>query len=456
MKLPILDSPTASPPSSSRDRATELTWSQSLLERSVLTLPEDARILVAPGGRNAQLAVADLLKKNLLGNRTFVGFADDAPDPSLAECRKFEEAVSHGKPTHVLLCSRRPELEDKIHGRIQKQFPHLDIRSARSEIVRQFSENITPSRTRQLEDIDSVVIVMCKTCNLRCNFCYQSEFESRMDPAIFTQQLASVYPHARILSLVGGEVTFYRHALPFAQTIPDQYPHLQMELTTNGVGFNHDWAEVFCKTGGRIGFSVIAGTGNTYEAIAGKDCLSQVADNIRRVVALRDKVKSNLALTISAVITPQNQHELIDMVQLGYDLGVDSVGFGADSISDHQLDRKIIEKQIQQIRSENKIKVYVDRIGMVFPDLVPQLDNTTPCTSAADSIFVEVNGDVFVCCQSHMRIGSLQDQDIESIWCSDEGYAVEADVTSGQCATCPQDCVFRPPTVRPQATNCSI
>jgi len=161
-------------------------------------------------------------------------------------------------------------------------------------------------------------------------------------------------------------------------------------------------------------------------------------------------MKSNLELTISAVITPQNQHEIIDIVHMGHVLGVDSVGFGADTMSDHRLDHEIIEKQIQQIRSEDQIKVYVDRIGMVFPDLVPELDNTTPCTSAADSIFVEVNGDVFVCCQSHIRIGSLKDQDIESIWRSREGYAVEADVVSGQCATCPQDCVYRPPTVKPK------
>jgi len=450
MKLPILDVPTNSRHDSPSARTVTLAWSHSLLERAVCSLPENARILVAPGGRNAQLAVADLLEKQLQGNRSFVGFADDAPDPHQPECRTFDEAVTHGNPTHVLLCSRRPELEEKLRTRIQKQFPQLDVRSARDEIVHQYSTLETPSRTRRLEDIESVVIVMCKTCNLRCNFCYQSEFESRMDPSIFTHQLAPVYPHAKRLSLVGGEVTFYRHALPFAQTIPNRYPHLQLELTTNGVGFNRDWADVFCTTGGRIGFSVIAGTGKTYEAITGKDCLSQVADNIRQVVALRDKMKSNLELTISAVITPQNQHELIEMVHLGHELGVDSVGFGADTMSDHRLDRHLIEKQIQQIRSEDQIKVYVDRIGMIFPDLVPKLDNTTPCTSATDSVFVEVNGDVFVCCQSHMRIGSLQDQDIESIWCSREGYAVEADVATGQCATCPQDCVFRPPTVQPQ------
>jgi hypothetical protein len=63
MKLPILEAPPSSNKTRSTRRSPVLEWSQSLLERAVAALPADARILVAPGGINAQLAVTDLLKK---------------------------------------------------------------------------------------------------------------------------------------------------------------------------------------------------------------------------------------------------------------------------------------------------------------------------------------------------------------------------------------------------------
>ena len=65
-----------------------------------------------------------------------------------------------------------------------------------------------------------------------------------------------------------------------------------------------------------------------------------------------------------------------------------------------------------------------------------------------DQVCVEVYGDVFVGCHSHLRIGSLSTDELETIRNSREAFAVEKVVELGYCATCPQDCIYRPATAR--------
>ena len=72
---------------------------------------------------------------------------------------------------------------------------------------------------------------------------------------------------------------------------------------------------------------------------------------------------------------------------------------------------------------------------------------TEPCTLPDNAVFVEVNDTVYACCHSHIALGSLADDDIETIWHSRPARAVSTDVSTGQCASCPQDCIYRPATV---------
>ena len=77
MQLTVLEQPEAThshPPSPSGG-----TNGGSLLESAISAMPRSARILIYPSGRNARLALMDLRDKNLLGDRTIVGFADDNP-----------------------------------------------------------------------------------------------------------------------------------------------------------------------------------------------------------------------------------------------------------------------------------------------------------------------------------------------------------------------------------------
>jgi hypothetical protein len=159
---------------------------------------------------------------------------------------------------------------------------------------------------------------------------------------------------------------------------------------------------------------------------------------------------------MSMVVTPETQHELAPMVRLAEDLGVDSVYVGVDFLAAERLDRPLIERQVRDVIERRSVPTNWDRIGMMFPDLIRTPSVTEPCRRDREAFYIEVNGDAFVCCHSHLPIGSLRDNDVETLWKSPAAYAVERDVSSGQCATCPQDCIYRPATLRPAPWSARI
>ncbi len=428
-------------------------WSSSLLERAVRAIPHDARFLVYPGGRNAWLAAGDLVTNDLLHGRTFVGFADDSDLAGRSDVRSLAEALSIWKPTHVLLCAKRPSVEERLADKVRALAPGVRVVFPRRYVVDALApEGRSPSRVRTLVDVKSVTIVMCKTCNIRCSFCYQTDFTERMDPAIFNEKLRAVYPHVHTISLVGGEVTAFRHALPFAEEVARKYPKASLDMTTNAVLFDERWADVFCRTGGGVYNSVVAATPETYKKVAGQDRHAQAMENVRRTVAMRNDCNAPLVIQISMVVIPDTQHEISALVELGAELGVDAVTIGVDALSLHLLDRELIESQVRKLVDAPPIPVNWDRLEMLYPGLIPATSVVEPCSRDRDCVYVEVNGDVFVCCHSHLRIGSLVEHDIETIWSGREAYTVERDVSSGQCATCPHDCIYRPATAISPAT----
>ncbi len=441
MKLPVLETPTTTLPAASRDAC-----GGSLFDHAVRLLPERARMLVYPAGRNARLAVADMIDRDGFGMRRFVGFADDKPMVEDDECLTLENAVAKWQPTHILLCARQPDLERTLALRAKEIAPTLPVITVRDKLIQALvPDNRLP---RALSDIDSVTIVMCKTCNIRCSFCYQTDFSQRMSPDIFQEKLLPVYPHVSVIKLVGGEVTAYRHALPFVQTIPDRYPNATLRLTTNGILFDDRWAQVFCRTGGSVHHSIVAATSETYHRVTGQDKHGLVVANIEATIKLRERTKSSLGVFIGMVVVPDTQHEIESLVRLGESLGVDGVEIGVDTAQMHALDEATIRRQVERVTSHGTIHVHWDRLAMLYPDMIVDETIDDPCDLPDRAIFVEVNGTVYVCCHSHVAIGSLVRDDIETIWNSPAAFAVARDVAGGHCASCPQDCIYRPATVR--------
>ena len=422
--------------------------SHSLLEPAVLTLPEGATFIAYPGGRNARLAVDDLVANDLLHGRRFLGFADDNHTAHRDDCVSLRDAVAKWNPDAVVLCTRRPDVERRLAEKVRTEYAHILVVSGRDVLV----DALKPlpgdkRRPRRMSDIRKLTIVMCKTCNIRCAFCYQTDFTERMDPAIFNERLTPIYPHVDTISLVGGEVTAYRHALPFAQRVARDYPNAALDLTTNAVLMGETWSDVLCTTGGGVYVSVVAATPETYHRVTGADKLDQVIENVTRLVGMRNKCNADLTIKMSMVVTPDTQHEIADMVRLAESLGVDGTYIGVDFLGMNQLDKPFIENQVRQVLDETTIPTVWDRVGMLFPELPDSSEISSPCTLDRSSLYVEVNGDAFVCCHSHLSIGSLREADIETLWTSPAAYALEKDVSGGQCATCPQDCVYRPATL---------
>lgn len=417
-------------------------------------MPRTARILIYPGGRNARLAVMDLRDKDLLGGRTIVGFADDNSAAKGPDCRTLSEACVEWRPTHVLICARQPHVERTLELKALEALPHLVTTVARDAFVRgsalEFADETgSTSRTvrRALADIKSVTLVMCKTCNIRCNFCYQTDFTERMNPGIFTEKLRAVSPHVEVIKLVGGEVTAFRHALPFVEQVVDRYPDTRLRLTTNGILFDERWTAAFCATGGSVHNSIVAATPQTYHRVTGQDKHARAVENVRRTIETRNARGASLGVYIGLVITPDTQHEIEAVVELGASLGVDGVEIGVDTMGMDGLDRDLIERQAHRIVEDKRVPVVWDRLAMLFPELCPEPAITEPCTLPDNAIFVEVNGTVYACCHSHVAMGSLLEDDIETIWNARPAHAVSNDVSTGCCASCPQDCIYRPATV---------
>ncbi len=192
----------------------------------------------------------------------------------------------------------------------------------------------------------------------------------------------------------------------------------------------------------RLKVSLDAADSETYEKIRGLDLFDRVVDNIRTIVALKQKKQSQLFsaqpyLCLQVVIQSKNVFQLSRIVELAHDLGVNQVSFkpvglaGIEEKRDELIAGLTSDEVICQMK---KARDAAKKIGMEtnLNDLLSGTfskswdvscskgnPNIQDCSFPWFSMYITVDGEAKPCCMfSYLdtKFGNLWQEDIHAIW----------------------------------------
>lgn len=275
-----------------------------------------------------------------------------------------------------------------------------------------------PSAPLPLARLTRLHVVLGTSCNCRCAMCYQTDFRSALDPAIYETALRPLFPHLREIILQGGEPTIMPQTRRWADLALRENPAIRFAMFTNGQRFGPEWTSFFVTRGSFVHFSINAVTEAMYRRIVAGDAdWNRLRDNVRHLDAARKAGPAPLRIRASFVATDDNLSELASFPDFARSLGADSIHYFFD-LAHLPRDR---ERARQELRKADEWRrahphVPVEGLEMFSHHLLGTPPAKPICTWPDDSLFVDVDGTARLCCLLDRSLGNLADQDVESLW----------------------------------------
>ncbi len=319
----------------------------------------------------------------------------------------------------------------------------------------QKSETIPLTALRQLQ------LEMGFACNIRCVMCFQENYSQRLDPVVWRESLAPIYPRVAHVTLGGGEPTVYKDSWQVLEQILAVNQSVRFGISTNGILFDEPWCDLFIRHGRNINFSINGATREVHEAVNKGSRWDGVMENIARVVEARNATGRDLLIAISMVIVQENVHELTDFLRLGQRLGV-NVKFFYDATRLPSGDLKVAEEiaraQAVARETEGVIRIagldafcrhYAARYGgpAQTGGLAQKGGPAAPppaCALPWSAIHVDRLGEVRFCCWSYASLGNLRRQGIEEVWNSRRARLVRRKMAADDFRWCSAACELNP------------
>lgn len=271
------------------------------------------------------------------------------------------------------------------------------------------------------------------TCNLRCRHCqvtYWSKPAVHMDMPAFNRVL-SQFPGLLSIKLQGmGEPLLNRELVDMLRE--GEHRGISMQIISNGTILDTSTADHLLNLKRtHIGFSLDGATAETFEAIRIGASFDKVVANIRELTRRRGN-RVYPMISVTAVVTSNNLHEIPALVRLAKDLGVDSINlqtaltnWGKQDM-DHYNETIRVSPQSAQVDTVFQEAVRI--AGEIHIDLnIWREDYYTKqnkCPWPWKRAFVAANGDVVPCCiladSDTIRMGNVFEQSFAEIWNSQQ------------------------------------
>jgi radical SAM protein with 4Fe4S-binding SPASM domain len=270
-------------------------------------------------------------------------------------------------------------------------------------------------RSLEKQGIAILQVEVTTACNLRCDFCYNS------DPAVRVRGTMSFKTYASLVDQVKftcQRVNLWGAGEPFLH--PDifrmaEYARIagipQVKVSTNGhFLFPDNIDRIFSSGITHIRVSLESTDPVRYAQQRRGGSLSRVIEGVRRLLEQRAKLRVKLTVVLASVVSSAQEGAAADVSQL-------ALLFGADK---HHVIPNIWKDQ--------------------FPGL--RLEHPSQRCSQPISVFnVLANGEVIPCCYSYLHtivIGNVHEQSINTIWDSNLAKETRAKFLRGTFAPCAQ------------------
>ncbi len=171
-------------------------------------------------------------------------------------------------------------------------------------------------------------------CNLMCSFCINQRYlrthrqevgEMRKLPVDYIHRLINFLADwgVRGLCISGGGDPSLHEATP-GMIYQAVFKDMDCSIFTNAVSLSDELKEAImeCKW---VSLSVDAGDFQSYNDIKGRNRFDNVVTNISRLVAAREKAKSEVFLVYKLLILPENADSIYQTCKLAKELGVQAI-----------------------------------------------------------------------------------------------------------------------------------
>jgi radical SAM protein with 4Fe4S-binding SPASM domain len=219
-------------------------------------------------------------------------------------------------------------------------------------------------------------------------------------------------------------------------------------LVTNGGLLDAKKSEIIVNNCSYVRVSLDAGSNETHRKLhlpknPKKDNFNRIIDNIKTLVKLRRKNKSNITIGIGFLVHSINYKEIYKTAELVKNIGVDYIQIRPSFIPGEQLSDKImfeVENQMQKAIKLSNSDFHVFPILHRF-DEVKNLDKGyNKCYGHALVGVISANGNLYLCCQlrgfNKFCFGNIMKESFHSIWYGKERQKVISKINLDECLPC--------------------
>lgn len=158
----------------------------------------------------------------------------------------------------------------------------------------------------------TLLVDLTYSCNLRCKHCYNSNLlstkctdmkVSKLDEIIYKYNIGHVH-------FIGGEPLMHKKFKEIIESLSKNYI---ISVNTNGLLIDDVGVEFLVTHIDEMTISLDGLSPYTNDMIRGKNTFNIVYSNIKKILAAKERLKSNILINIASVITPDNVNEFLDI-----------------------------------------------------------------------------------------------------------------------------------------------
>lgn len=240
------------------------------------------------------------------------------------------------------------------------------------------------SLTVEEKDLKKVRLMFGEGCNIACIMCKQDHRDRVMlTKAVWKEKIP--YHAVKVVEFQGGEPLFITEGRDCYRYLTEEVGK-KVNVITNGLIINEEWAERIVKGSDYIIISINAATKQTHEIVNAGSRWEKVMEGVQRLVEAKAYFQSNIEMIGHMTIVTENVREIPQFITLADSIKLDTVEFGYDQPTvPPWLDKhpEVRASLIEQIKIEtDKASVTIDDNRLVHLGLVEKELSTIPSALA--------------------------------------------------------------------------